>query len=497
MEKISRSEWPEIVFGTSDSKDSQAIRRAIKTGKLRKLAPRLYTSNFKDSEAAIVARNCYLILGALVPDAVLSHRTAFEGGVSKEGIIVLTYKYTKKFSLPGLTIRLIKGVGPQIGDTPFINTLFISSRPRAFLENLQKSRARVDIPKTVSRHFIEEQLEKICNLHGIEELNKLRDQARALAVPLNMQSEYKVLGKLIGALLGSRTADVLSTKIAKARAKGQPFDKNRIELFGKLMAGIKKQILPLITYIPSTSEELKNLAFFEAYFSNYIEGTEFAIEEAADIIFHNKIMLSRPQDAHDITATFQIVSNTAEMSKTPTSPEQLLQILKSRHLHLMSARQDTEPGIFKTKANRVGNTVFVTPELVQGTLLNSFSLYENLEPGIERALFIMFIVSEIHPFTDGNGRIARIMMNAELVQAEQSRIIIPTVYREDYLSALRRLSRDDDPDAYIRMLIRAQALTASIDFSDYNKALQQLINCNAFKEPSEGKLMFNSSHTNL
>ena len=45
MEKISHQPWPEIVFGSSDSRVSQAIRRAILNGELRELAPRLYTSN--------------------------------------------------------------------------------------------------------------------------------------------------------------------------------------------------------------------------------------------------------------------------------------------------------------------------------------------------------------------------------------------------------------------------------------------------------------------
>lgn len=31
--------------------------------------------------------------------------------------------------------------------------------------------------------------------------------------------------------------------------------------------------------------EPANLSFFEAYFSNFIEGTEFEVEEAADIVF--------------------------------------------------------------------------------------------------------------------------------------------------------------------------------------------------------------------
>jgi hypothetical protein len=119
VEKISRQAWPEIVFGTSDTAMSQAIRRALTAGKLRKVAPRLYTSNLKDKPTTIVVRNYYHVLSELFPNAVISHRCALEGGVSADGIIILTYKNTKKLSLPGLTIRLIAGKSAQLGDTPF------------------------------------------------------------------------------------------------------------------------------------------------------------------------------------------------------------------------------------------------------------------------------------------------------------------------------------------------------------------------------------------
>ena len=41
------------------------------------------------------------------------------------------------------------------------------------------------------------------------------------------------------------------------------------------------------------------------------------------------------------------------------------------------------------------------------------------------------MVNEIHPFLEGNGRIARITMDAELVKAKQTRIIIPNVSSGD------------------------------------------------------------------
>lgn len=89
---------------------------------------------------------------------------------------------------------------------------------------------------------------------------------------------------------------------------------------------------------------------------------------------------------------------------------------------------------------------------------------------------------------DGNGRLSRLFMNAELVANGQSRILIPTVYRDDYLLNLRRLSRDDEPLPYISMIARVHRFTALIDFSDYARAKAQLEACSAFRESHEGVL---------
>ena len=50
------------------------------------------------------------------------------------------------------------------------------------------------------------------------------------------------------------------------------------------------------------------------------------------------------------------------------------------------------------------------------------------------------LISEVHPFVDGNGRVARVMMNAELVAAGEERIIITTVLRGNYVAALKAMS---------------------------------------------------------
>ena len=485
MEKIYQGTWPEIVFASRDPQISRKVNAALKSGILRKIAPRLYSPDLDDDPKYIVTRNLYHILSHLFPKAVITHRSALEGGPTPDGTIFLTYKYTKKVQFPGLTVRLLKGESNQPGDTPFMGDLFLASRPRAFLENMQPSRGSP--AKVLASSEIEARLDKLRQIHGNEELNKLRDNARKLSKSLHMEQEYINLNRMISGLLATHDYGHLQTEQGRTRALGYPYDTDRIELFARLFAYLQHSDVPLYPNNIMNETAWRTLAFFEAYFSNYIEGTEFFIEEARDIVFKNKIDPKRPEDSHDILGTYKLVSS-KNLFQTPNSDEELLQKIKGYHAILMEGRQELYPGQFKEKKNRAGETIFVSPENVIGTLKKGFRYYRELPEGIHRAVFMMFLISEVHPFKDGNGRLARVMMNAELVYSKQSKIIIPTVYREDYLLALRALSRQSRPEPYVNMLSKAQRFTASIPFDSYEKALKALQTTNAFKEPHEAKL---------
>ena len=179
------------------------------------------------------------------------------------------------------------------------------------------------------------------------------------------------------------------------------------------------------------------------------------------------------------------------MSRVPESEESLMALLRSRRSTILESRLDTKPGTFKEKPIRAGQTHFVAPELVRGTLGKGYEFYRALEHPLAGAMFIMFIVAEVHPFVDGNGRIARIMMNAELVSAGLRRILIPTVYREDYLLALRALSRQRTAEPYIKMVDRAHRFSARVDFSSYDAAHDVLARANAFQEPADARFLDN------
>jgi hypothetical protein len=484
---------PEIVFASSDKAESQRTSRLVKAGRLRKVASRIYTSNLTDTPDSIVARNLYPILGRLFPGAVLSHRTALEAKPTEDGALFLTYKYSRRIRLPGVTVHLLKGQGRMAEDMPFLDGLFISSRPRAYLENLQISRSRSSSAKVLSRAAVEDGLDRLCQVQGEEALNTLRDKARLIAPALGMEAQFQTLNKIIGAILRSRSAKGLDSKSARARSLGVPYDTVRLAILNRLFSHLLRSPQPVRVEQERTPDEVRLLAFFESYFSNYIEGTDFEIAEAYDIVFNNKIPARRPQDAHDIIGTFRIVSDPQDMRRTAASFDEFLDLLRSRHHAIMEARPEKFPGQFKLEPNRAGQTHFVAPELVKGTLLKGFDLSMAVEPGLARAIFTMFLVAEVHPFVDGNGRIARAMMNAELTHAGLSRTIVPTVLRDDYLLALRAMSRSDNPDPIIKVMDRAQQFTSELPLTSYEVATSALTRCHAFDEPDEARLRMPSS----
>lgn len=484
MEKI----LPEIIFSSSNPTISKQIKKLENEEKVIKIASRIYTSNLKETPESIIRRNLFQILAHQYPNALLSHRSAFEYKPTSTGNIFLTYTYTKKVELPGATISFLKGKGPIKGDNPIAGKLYVSQQERALLENLQVSKRPGPDSKTLTLPQIEEKLETVIRVHGEDGLNKLRDKARKIAEELDMIDEFEKLNKIISSLLTTNTPKGLKSPVALARALGTPYDQPRLQLFELLFRELQQKEFPNYTDKNNTPQSFRNFAFFESYFSNYIEGTIFELDDAKQIIATQTPMPERDEDSHDVLGTYQLVSSRDEMSITPSTPDELLHILIYRHEILLSARPHKKPGQFKDKNNRAGNTHFVDLNLVRGTLSKGFEFVTGLTHPFAKAIYMMFLISEVHPFLDGNGRIARVMMNAELVKGNQSKIIIPTVFRDDYMGALKKLTNQSDVATFIRMMERAREFSKNIYDEDMDQMEKYLEDCEAFKEHTEGKL---------
>ena len=478
----------EIVFASSDSAESQRISELERQGKLRKIAPRLYTTNLKDSPEHIVRRNLIEILVWRFPDAVISHRSAYEMRPTASGDIFLTSTQNRRITdLPGIQVNLLKGSPALDTDIPYLG-LFIASESRWMLELMQSSRKNGDESKTLPQTFVEERLEKMLLQQGEKRLNDFRDKTRDIARQLGFDKEFAKLNKIISALLSTHQADILKSPSALATSVGEPYDATRLQLFDILFEALNKRYYQERPIIQPDEESFRMFAFFESYFSNYIEGTEFVVDEAKEIVDSGLPRPRRDEDSHDILGTYRLVSNQHEMSIIPHTKQELFDILRYRHSVLLQGRPSMQPGMFKEINNRAGDTFFVDAKLVTGTLAKGFLRYEALQDPFARAVFMMFLISEVHPFNDGNGRMARIMMNAELVHANQCRIIVPTVYRLDYLLSLRKLSRQHNSETYIHVMQKLHVFSQNLYGSNFDEINTYLRLCNAYEEPENAKL---------
>ena len=327
------------------------------------------------------------------------------------------------------------------------------------------------------------QLDKMLALRGERRLNDLRDACSALAPSLGLAAEFGRLDGIVAALLGTHTARKLSARQSLARAAGRPYDPDRLELFDALFSVLNREVFAAITDPAPAGVAREHFAFFESYFSNTIEGTTFTVAEAESIVFDGRIITNRSADSHDILGTFAAATRSPWRDRPAKDAEGFMAWLKSVNVQVMQQRPDKKPGEWKDQVNQAGSTVFVLPGLVPGTLREAFERIQALVDPLARALMTMFVVSEVHPFMDGNGRTARLAMNCVLSDAALSRIIVPTVYREDYLLPLKALSNNAEARPLVAAMTRIQSWSAAFDYGlPRDRLRDRLAACHAFEE---------------
>jgi Fic/DOC family len=456
------------------------VYEGVRRGQLRQIASRVYTPNHRDEPARIIRRHWLEVASRFFPGAVVSDRSAADPGLIVDGSLFLVDDRPERdVALPGLELRLRSGAGPLATDIDFGGqALFRASDARLLIENMLPSRRRGRVRSRLDQRELEVYLDRQLRIRGEARLRQAADQIPEVAAQLGLPKEGERALALVREFLGTHSLEA-QLGVLQARLRGTPLDPDRLELFEILSEHLARYERRAV---PAGRNLQPEFPFFDAYFSNFIEGTEFELDEARRIVETHELPQARPKDAHDILGTYELVSDPDEMSRVPRSAHELIDLLRERHQRLMSARPEVDPGAFKTKNNRAGGTTFVSWDLVEGTLRTGFEIGRPLLDPFARALYIMFLVSEIHPFADGNGRLARIFLNCELFTCDQQRILVPTSMRESYLNALRVLSRRRQPELLSRMMGDLQEYAAQIDWTSFDAARDKLAMDGAFEE---------------
>jgi hypothetical protein len=468
-----------LLYAELSAAQIRTVQRRLKAGDLR-LVAKGFASALPDSEwPGLVARNRIRVLAAFFPQAVMAARTAFDGGSPSQNTVHLSGSYRHTVQFPGLEVQVWKGAPRQAADQPMMGRdLYFPSEERLLLENLAPSRGPE--PRTVGSAQVEMRLLAICASRGEGPLAALRERARALAPVLALEQEFIALDSLVGSILNSRPS-VLKTRPGMALAAGLPYDTGRLALFESLAAHLRAKPLAMPAAVATTAPAKRNFAFLESYFSNFIEGTEFDVQEARGFVLDGKPIEQRPKDSHDIIGVFEQALSPTWSTLTMAAGEPVLAQLRARHRHQMERRPEVNPGEFKLKVNRAGNTEFVHPDMVRGSLIEGSKLLASVPAGTARAMLAMFLIAEVHPFDDGNGRLARLVMNAELSAVNACRIIVPTLFREQYLDCLRVLTREGDPAPFLKAMQHIHDWTARFDYQDIDGVIAKMAQCHAFE----------------
>jgi Fic family protein len=136
-----------------------------------------------------------------------------------------------------------------------------------------------------------------------------------------------------------------------------------------------------------------------------------------------------------------------------------------RHIHkLIVGRSDPEnAGSYSQFQRMISGSPLVLPSPAEiGPLMSDFGQWLSKAPSnAETAFAAHEKLVTIHPFSDGNGRTARLLMNLVLFKAGYPPVVIGPEQRTDYINSLEAVQLRNDPKPYRRMM--AERLDVSLD----------------------------------
>jgi Fic family protein len=198
------------------------------------------------------------------------------------------------------------------------------------------------------------------------------------------------------------------------------------------------------------------------YESNAIEGSRLSQKEVAAIVRKKYVKKSLPrhevQEAENAVRAFALIQS-ADFSLTQKN---------LRRLHSTVTEDLDIPRGFKKEQIIVNNKQTVSPKDVRPELKKLFSWYKESKRALhpfERALIFHNRFEHIHPFTDGNGRVGRLILNWMLLKDGYGVILFRNRNRVAYFSAL-----DKGDDGRYRSLLTLAIKTYIDTISDVTNA---------------------------
>jgi Fic family protein len=202
------------------------------------------------------------------------------------------------------------------------------------------------------------------------------------------------------------------------------------------------------------------------YNSNAIEGNSLTLKETFFVINEGLTIKGKPMrdhlEAKDHFEALEYLYKFAEKEGKQNFSEVTLRTL---HQLVLRETESEEAGKYRTGNVMITGSSHTPPDALEipqkiKELFEWFRKYKNKIHIVELSAIVHHKITGIHPFTDGNGRTARLVMNLLLLQNGYPMTVVLNNDRRKYYDALSKADRGDY-SVFVRFI--AQAVERSLN----------------------------------
>lgn len=219
----------------------------------------------------------------------------------------------------------------------------------------------------------------------------------------------------------------------------------------KKLAQCERQQQQLWAYRPLSPETLKSLREYYrvglTYTSNALEGNSLTESETKIVIEDGLTIEGKPlRDVYEAVGHAKAYDYLYELSRETPITEDTIRTIHRLFYQQVDAEKAGEyravPVFISGSQYPVAPVAEISKRMQQ--LVRWYTSHEGKMHPVLLAAELHKRFVYIHPFIDGNGRVARLLMNLALMRNEYNIAIIPAVTRSEYVAALEAGHKDED-----------------------------------------------------
>ncbi|MGE0200474.1 MAG: Fic family protein [Candidatus Melainabacteria bacterium] len=210
------------------------------------------------------------------------------------------------------------------------------------------------------------------------------------------------------------------------------------------------------------------------YTSNALEGSTLTESETKVVLEDGITIGGKPMQDHlDALGHAKAYDFLFDLLDRPAVTESDLLRL---HALVTEGTEASQPGRYRTKPVIITGSTYLPPQpqdvpkRMQAFLNEQLPQWRADEHPVHTAALAHLALVNIHPFMDGNGRTARLLMNLLLLQAGYPITLIPPILRQEYIACLDIAHTQGKREPFLNFIAAAVAESAK----DLRRLLQHL-----------------------